>query len=323
MIRAGDIQKGARAMSPTAPASLDRLGVPLELRERARMLWLITAVGGAWGWAICNFVWKVPGQDENPWYQAQLRQALAVGLVGWVGYPLCFLGWFAHVGLGVYGFKTIGAGQDYVAPVFGDLVLGKGTASGAGEPARPAQPAPRAENRPAGQVGGAGSALDPIEGVSLQTWAWAQAHIDIGHPLETILGRVQIDPQRWKRVTAQWLVRRATDPTGTVQAEYNRYRPSPPAQPAQPSQAAPQARAPATEPVPLERWVEVSVALEVAQVRGWDVGQLLGNFGLAVSDWNAVHAWWAQAFPARCQDPAFRARYEQLQQYYRQYYQGR
>jgi hypothetical protein len=326
------------------------------------MLWGLTALGGAWGWIICNFVWKVPGQEDDPWFSAQLKQAMVVGGIAWVGYPFCGLGWLLQVGLGVLGFLTIGKGLDYRAPVLGGLLTS--TPEEEEEEYEPERPQPVSQAQPQ-QSAPPASALDPIEGVSLQVWAWAQAHIDLGHPHTSILGQVQIDPERWKRVTAQWLVRRATDRTGAVQAEYEKYRPAQ-AQPAQvqpaqaqparveparvqvqpvqaqparveparvqvqPAQAQPvrvaqpaQAQPASTEPIALERWVEVSVALEVGQQRGWDCGQLMANFGLAPSEWAMAHAWWSQAYGMRSQDPNFIARFQQLQQYYRQYYQGR
>ncbi|MFH1466528.1 MAG: hypothetical protein ABIO70_19240 [Pseudomonadota bacterium] len=331
-------------MTPSQTASLDQLRVPPELRERAKMLWGLTALGGAWGWVICNFVWKVPGQEDDPWFQGQLKQAMVVGVAGWLGYGLCGFGWLVHVGLGAFGFLTIGKGEDYIAPVVGGFVLGKKEEAIEELPAQPAAAHATAQPQAA-----PAAALDPIEGVSLQVWAWAQAHIDMGHPMEAIVSQVQIDPERWKRVTAQWLVRRAMDRSGLVQAEYEKYRPAQAqqaqaqqaqaaraqAQPAgvQPARvqvsAQPVAAQPAAavavgrEPITVERWVEISVALEVGEQRGWDRGQLMANFGMAPSEWAAATAWWSQAYGQRSQEPAFSARYQQLQQYYRQYYQGR
>ena len=89
-------------------------------------------------------------------------------------------------------------------------------------------------------------------------------------------------------------------------------------------QAPVQQQAPAgPEPAPLERWVEISVALDLGQAKGWDSAQLLGNFGMSEHDWAAVNAWWSQRFRASAGDQAFLARYAQLQDYYSQYYSSR
>ena len=65
------------------------------------------------------------------------------------------------------------------------------------------------------------------------------------------------------------------------------------------------------------------MALDVAQRKGWDSSQLLGNFGMSVHDWASVNAWWSQRFRASTHDPAFLARYNQLQEYYSNYYSSR
>lgn len=58
--------------------SLQQLGVPQEIQDRAKIMWILTLLGGLWGWIICNFIWKVEGQDTNEWYQVQLKQAMIV-----------------------------------------------------------------------------------------------------------------------------------------------------------------------------------------------------------------------------------------------------
>jgi hypothetical protein len=106
---------------PEATMTLDQLGVPAEMRERAKMLWIITLIAGFWGWIICNFVWKVEGQDQNDWYQHQLKQALFAGLAGWIGMIFFGLGWFISAIYGLLGFLAINKGEDYNAPLIGDL----------------------------------------------------------------------------------------------------------------------------------------------------------------------------------------------------------
>ena len=328
-------------MSQTNMLTLDQIGVPQELRDRAKILWILTALWGAFGWAVCNFVWKVPGQEDNAWFQRQLKQAMFVGIIGWVGYAICGLGSLVHLGLGVLGFLAINKGQDYSAPIVAGFVDGKGApaiAQGGSSRARERGGAPEPITQESSQ-----DLLAPIEGVAYQTWAWAFGHISQGHPVGEIIGRVQIDSARWERVHQAWNQRMAQDTSHTILNEYRKYAGAPAqparAQPAQAqparaqparaqparAQAQPQASGAATspEPAPIERWVEVSVALEVGQAKGWDSAQLLTNFGLSDHDWARVNAWWSQKVRASAHDQALQARYAQLQDYYTSYYSSR
>ncbi len=101
--------------------TLDELNIPKDYRDRAKMLWIITLIGGLWGWIICSYIWKIDGQDSNEWYQFQLKQALYVGLASWVGYAIAGLGFLIHVIFGLLGVMAIGAGKDYEAPVLGGM----------------------------------------------------------------------------------------------------------------------------------------------------------------------------------------------------------
>ena len=342
-------------MSNSETLTLDQIGVPQELRDRAKIMWILTALWGPFGWGVCNFVWKVPGQEDDAWFQRQLEQAMFVGIAGWVGYAACGLGWLVHVGLGALGFLAINKGEDYSAPMIAGYVDGKKNAgsdgdavAGAGQPAAPTSHTPPASSP---------DLLEPIESVAYQTWAWAWGHISQGHPVDAIIGRVQIDRARWDRVHPVFMQRMAQDRTHTIMNEFRKYAGTP-AQPVQQQQApvqqhqqvpvqqhqqapvqqhtpvhqqqapvqqqAPaQPRASSPEPAPIERWVEVSVALELGQNKGWDSAQLLANFGMSDHDWAGINAWWSQKFRASAHDKALQARYTQLQDYYTGYYGSR
>ncbi len=347
-------------MSPQQTRTLEQIGVPRELRERARILWILVALWGAFGWIVCAFVWKVPGQEDDPWFRRQLEQAKFVGIVGWLGYVLCGLGSLVHLALGGLGFLAIHKGEDYSAPVVAGMVdkrLGASVPEGGAGP-RAQGPAPEPTTQES-----VTSLLDPIEGVAYQTWAWAWGHISQGHPIEDIIGRVQLERARWDRVHPLFLQRMAQDTSHTILGEFRKYagqpapaveqraqqqaepvqqpaaaavqRPRPVAQrvgpageaspyaPAQPHAPSPPRQPAGPEPAPHERWVEITVALIVGQDKGWDVTQLLSNFGMSEHDWAAVDAWWSQAARARAHDPAFEARQAQLLDYYRSYYSNR
>lgn len=101
-------------------ASLDQLGVPPEFRERAKIMWIITLLAGLWGWIICAFIWKLPNQEQNQWFQFQLKQNLYIGIImlvlSWTG-----IGWMAGMLIALLGFLAINKGEDFEAPVIGGM----------------------------------------------------------------------------------------------------------------------------------------------------------------------------------------------------------
>ena len=101
-------------------ASLDQLGVPPEFRERAKIMWIITLLGGIWGWIICNFIWKLPNQEQNQWYQYQLKQSLYVGAISFVGL-IIGIGPLISFVYGLLGFLAINKGEDFESPVIGGM----------------------------------------------------------------------------------------------------------------------------------------------------------------------------------------------------------
>ena len=100
-------------------SALDQQGIPKELQDRAKLMWIIT-IFGLWGWVFGAFIGKVQGQDENPWFQWQLKQCLLAGLAAWVGWIACGLGPLLCLYLAVMGFLTIGKGEDYSGMLVGN-----------------------------------------------------------------------------------------------------------------------------------------------------------------------------------------------------------
>jgi hypothetical protein len=339
--------------------TLDELGVPPEIRERAKMLWLITLLAGLWGWIICNFAWKVEGQDGNEWYQFQLKQALFAGLAGWIGMVFFGLGWFISAIIGLLGFLAVNKGEDFEAPLLGGFARTTdipGLTSGVTKTATLAQRPPAVTGPVASSGSLAGNAaqeqvnaaiedgraqhqaaveqmsneLEPVEGVSLQHWAWAQAYIAQGHAVDSIISQIGLDQARWDRVSAEWNARMSRDATATIATEYGKYFVQSGAgqygaagQAAAATMTTPDSgEVGGTEPIPFERWVELTVAMEAAADKGWDVGQLLGQFGLTPADWGTASAWWSQKFAAHAMDQGTSARYDQLRTWYEAHYKG-
>lgn len=102
------------ATPPAAPAggarSLDEIGVPKDLAEQAKMMLLLSGIISIWGPVLFGYVIKKEGQEDNAWYQAQVKSAWIIAIVALFCFPLSlFMGW--------KGFSAIGAGQDPHIPL--------------------------------------------------------------------------------------------------------------------------------------------------------------------------------------------------------------
>ena len=101
-------------------ASLDQLGVPPELRDRVKIMWILTIFCGIGAWILCAFLWKAPGQDENKWFQFQLKQNMWAGIAAFVAW-IFFLGGLVQLVYGALGFMAINKGEDFEAPIFANM----------------------------------------------------------------------------------------------------------------------------------------------------------------------------------------------------------
>jgi hypothetical protein len=78
-------------------------------------MWIITLLGGLWGWIICAFIWKLPGQEQNQWFQFQLKQSLLAGVIS------LFTVGLGQLIYGLLGFLAIGKGEDFEGPVIAGM----------------------------------------------------------------------------------------------------------------------------------------------------------------------------------------------------------
>ena len=99
--------------------SLDQLQVSPALHERARMVWIVTCVGGLVGFFIFKFAFKIDGQEKSRWFKRQLIQSAIVGGLGWLCYPLLGLGYLVHFVLGLLAYTALSKGRDYELPLIG------------------------------------------------------------------------------------------------------------------------------------------------------------------------------------------------------------
>src|SRR6187401_996959 len=62
--------------------------------------------------------------------------------------------------------------------------------------------------------------LDPVEGITLEQWAGANAALASGTSTEDAIKSIGVDMPKWDRVNAEWLTRMKNDMTFTIATKY-------------------------------------------------------------------------------------------------------
>jgi hypothetical protein len=145
-------------------------------------------------------------------------------------------------------------------------------------------------------LGGGGGGLDPVEGVTLDQWAYVQAAVAGGGNVDQLIAQAGIDRPRWDRVSAMWMQRMSTDTTAAIATAYGNAF----AAASQGQYGAVGAHAAAVgvggdlgaEPIPFERYVEIEQAMGAYTDRGHDPNAVLAHFGLSVLDWSNIGLYW-------------------------------
>jgi hypothetical protein len=146
-------------------------------------------------------------------------------------------------------------------------------------------------------------ALDrsPIDGVTLEKWARANARMVGGVPEARVIADLKLTKARWEKVHEKWNERLAAH-TMELGADYAKaFNEALNAEPA----AAPPAGAqgPSGEPISFDKWIEVLEATYAASVR------VPALYDLSADDWTRVNQWWQRRLDARQVDKAL---YESL-----------
>jgi hypothetical protein len=145
-------------------------------------------------------------------------------------------------------------------------------------------------------MSGAGGALEPVDGVSVEQWAQIQAQIAGGGDVDTLIAAAGIDAGTWEHVSAEWMARMSTDTTHTVSTVYSNAFAGGGQFGAQAANAASVGVGGdlSAEPIPFETYVEVMEAQSAASDRGEDVNAVLGSFGLSILDWSNIGMYWSK-----------------------------
>ncbi len=148
----------------------------------------------------------------------------------------------------------------------------------------------------AGAMSGAGGALEPVEGVSCEAWAQIQAQIAGGADHTALIAAAQMDEAKWQRVSAEWNARMSADTTFAITTVYGNAFAG--GGVGQYGGAAAQAAAVGVggdvgeEPVPFEKFVEVTIAQSAGAERGEDPSAVLGSFGMSPVDFSNIGMYW-------------------------------
>ena len=133
-----------------------------------------------------------------------------------------------------------------------------------------------------------GGIMEPVEGINCEEWAKANAAIASGTSQDEAIKMIGVDLAKWDIVNNEWTTRMSNDTSFTISQVYgNAFSAS------------------ATgnlggiadineENFPYEKWVEVRVAQDKITSQGKDAQQVLASFGLTVTDWSNVSAFWSQ-----------------------------
>ncbi|MEM6994044.1 MAG: DUF6620 family protein [Myxococcota bacterium] len=142
--------------------------------------------------------------------------------------------------------------------------------------------------------------LEPVEGISLEQWAHAQAGVASGGDVAQIIAGLGIDQAHWDRVSAEWNARMSRDTTATIATEYGKaFSTAGQGQYAGAAAETADALNPGgdvgdQEPVPLDRYVEIMVAQSAAADQGRDANEVLAQFGMNAMEWGQIGGWWGQ-----------------------------
>lgn len=159
--------------------------------------------------------------------------------------------------------------------------------------------------------------LDPVEGITLDQWADANAKIASGTSNEDAVKAMGIDMPKWDRVNNEWLTRMKNDTTFTISQKYaaafNVGASGNLGSGAQVSKVG-------AESFPFEKYIEVMVAQDVLGKQGRDAQDVLKDFGLTVADYSNISAYWSGkmmtdfslAAKMAQLDAEFRAKYQSM-----------
>lgn len=142
--------------------------------------------------------------------------------------------------------------------------------------------------------------MAPIEGISLELYAQLNAQFAQGKDFQALLKEKGIEMVSWEKASAGWLERMRTDTTFTVSNEYSKYfmgagqgQFGATAKEAANVQSGNGSTTSSEAPVSLEKYAEISAAMNAGAAQGNDAMQVLASYGLNAADWGTVGMYWS------------------------------
>ncbi|HZS42420.1 MAG TPA: DUF6620 family protein [Polyangia bacterium] len=141
-----------------------------------------------------------------------------------------------------------------------------------------------------------GGLLDPIQGISMEDWAGANAKIASGNDLASVLKVLGVEKPVWDAVSAEWMGRMSRDTTFAITTVYGnafvnpnigRFAAGGAAKPAAPAGGA-------LEKVmgDFELYIKIMSHQNAGAAQGKDAITILKKYGLTVNDWATIGAHW-------------------------------
>ncbi|HLF67119.1 MAG TPA: DUF6620 family protein [Gammaproteobacteria bacterium] len=129
--------------------------------------------------------------------------------------------------------------------------------------------------------------LEPVEGITLDQWAQANAKLASGGTTDEVIKGLSIDAPKWDRVNNEWLTRMSNDTSFTIATKYS----------AAFNQSATgnlgSGAGITADSIPFEKYVEAMVAQDVLGKQGRDAQDVLKDFGMTVADYSNVSSYWS------------------------------
>jgi hypothetical protein len=155
--------------------------------------------------------------------------------------------------------------------------------------------------------------LDPVEGITVELWAKAQAKMASGGTLEDAYTICGVDAAKWDRVSAEWLARMSNDTEFKIMPIYS----------AAFTTGSTGNFGAGTETnestISFEKFVEAMAAQDVLGKQGRDAQSVLADFGMTVTDYSNVSSYW---FPKFHTDPELAVKFATLQEEYTKKYES-
>jgi hypothetical protein len=135
---------------------------------------------------------------------------------------------------------------------------------------------------------GSGGIMEPVQGISCEEWAKANAAIASGKAQEEAFKLIGVDAAKWDVVNTEWTTRMSNDTSFTIMQVYSKaFTASSSGNLGGVSQIN-------DTNFPYEKWLEVQIAQDKLHAQGKDPQQILGSFGMTVVDWSNASAFWTQ-----------------------------